>query len=134
MKKNLWVLLGLGLTVVDQASKTIFRIFFPDYVVFNDGVAFSMDMPLLIPILLSIICLVYVWFEKKSGNIQPDWTLSVFAAGVLGNLIDRVLYGEVVDFIHVGSWPVFNVADVYLTSTAIYFIYIFLKLPKQTKH
>lgn len=134
MRKNLWILLGIGLTIIDQASKSIFKIFFPELVVFNEGIAFSIKMPLIIPIVLSFVCLGYVWYEKKEGNIQPDWTLSVFAAGVMGNMIDRILFGKVTDFIHVGSWPVFNLADVYLTTTAIYFIYLFLKLPKQTKH
>jgi signal peptidase II len=134
MKKNLWVSLIIGLTALDQATKVIFKTFWPDYVVFNDGVAFSLDMPILLPIIISFVCLGYIFYEKKSGNIEPDWTLAVFAAGILGNLIDRLLFGEVVDFIHIGSWPVFNLADVYLTSIAIYFIYIFLKLPNKTKH
>lgn len=134
MKKNLWVSLIIGLTALDQATKVIFKTLWPEYVVFNDGVAFSLDIPIILPIVISFICLGYIYFEKKSGNIQPDWTLAVFAAGILGNLIDRLLFGEVVDFIHVGSWPVFNLADVYLTSIAIYFIYIFLKLPNKTKH
>jgi signal peptidase II len=134
MKKNLWISLIVGLTALDQAFKFGFKIFFPDYVVFNDGVAFSLDVPLLIPIVISFICLGYIFYEKKAGNIQPDWTLAVFAAGIFGNLIDRLAFGKVVDFIHVGSWPVFNFADVYLTSIAIYFIYIFLKLPNKTKH
>jgi signal peptidase II len=134
MKKNLWLLLILGLTALDQVSKTIFRVFFPDYVVFNDGVAFSLDMPIILPIVISFVCLGYIYYEKEEGNIKPDWTLAVFAAGILGNLVDRILFREVVDFIHVGAWPVFNFADVYLTTTAIYFIYLFLKLPNSTKH
>ena len=134
MKKNLWILLGVGLTLADQISKLIFKNFLPEYVVFNEGIAFSIKMPIIVPIVLSIACLIYVWYEKESGNIQPDWTLSVFAAGVLGNMIDRIAFGKVTDFIHIGSWPVFNLADVYLTSMAVYFIYLFLKLPNQTKH
>ncbi len=134
MKKNLWIGLMIGLTIIDQISKFAFKYFWPEYVVYNDGVAFSIDLPLLLPIIISFVCLFYIFYERKAGNIKPDWTLAVFAAGILGNLIDRLAFGEVVDFIHVGSWPVFNFADVYLTSIAIYFIYIFLKLPNKTKH
>ena len=36
-------------------------------------------------------------------------------AGAIGNYLDRVLRGYVVDFVHVGHWPVFNVADAYIT-------------------
>lgn len=134
MKKNLWIGLIVGLTAIDQAFKFGFKAFFPEYVIFNDGVAFSIDLPLLIPIIISFLCLGYIWYEKENGDIEPDWTLAVFAAGILGNLIDRIAFGKVVDFIHVGAWPVFNIADVYLTTIAIYFIYIFLKLPNKTKH
>jgi signal peptidase II len=41
--------------------------------------------------------------------------LLLILAGAIGNYLDRVLRGYVVDFIHVRYWPVFNVADVLLT-------------------
>ena len=40
--------------------------------------------------------------------------LLLLTAGALGNYLDRVVRGYVVDFIHVPSWPVFNVADAYV--------------------
>jgi signal peptidase II len=44
--------------------------------------------------------------------------LVLVAAGAIGNTLDRLVRGHVVDFIHVLHWPVFNVADVYITSGA----------------
>ena len=41
--------------------------------------------------------------------------LSLVLAGALGNFIDRAWHGYVVDFLHLRHWPVFNVADMYLT-------------------
>ena len=41
--------------------------------------------------------------------------LILVTAGAFGNYIDRVLRGYVVDFIHIHHWPVFNVADIYVT-------------------
>lgn len=41
--------------------------------------------------------------------------LILVAAGAIGNYLDRVFRGYVVDFVHVQHWPVFNVADVYLS-------------------
>jgi signal peptidase II len=39
----------------------------------------------------------------------------LLAGGALGNLIDRLAAGEVTDYIAVGSWPPFNVADIAIT-------------------
>lgn len=57
---------------------------------------------------------VYAWYEYRRGTtILPE---VLVIAGALSNLLDRVLYGGVVDFIdcYVGQWhwPVFNVADI----------------------
>jgi signal peptidase II len=41
--------------------------------------------------------------------------LVLVTAGAIGNYVDRVVRGYVVDFVHVHHWPVFNVADVYIT-------------------
>jgi signal peptidase II len=48
--------------------------------------------------------------------------LLLVSAGGLGNGIDRLARGYVVDFIHLHHWPVFNVADIYITAGAILFV------------
>ena len=54
--------------------------------------------------------------------LRPRWqvgltlvSLLLVTAGAIGNYLDRVFRGYVVDFVHVPHWPVFNVADVYVT-------------------
>jgi signal peptidase II len=44
-------------------------------------------------------------------------------AGALGNYLDRLFRGYVVDFIHVPHWPVFNVADIYVTVGAVVLVW-----------
>ena len=45
--------------------------------------------------------------------------LLLVTAGAIGNYIDRLARGYVVDFVYLHHWPVFNVADVYVTAGAI---------------
>lgn len=68
----------------------------------------------------SVVALVVIWFLVKSapGRLAV-FALSLIAGGAVGNLIDRIRFAEVVDFIdfHVGRyhWPAFNVADSAIT-------------------
>ena len=64
-----------------------------------------------------VIVLIIVYFPRVPDN---DWTfrvaLSMQLAGAAGNLIDRVLFsGKVTDFISVGNFAVFNIADASIT-------------------
>jgi signal peptidase II len=52
---------------------------------------------------------------------RERWTrvaLLLIAAGALGNYLDRLARGYVVDFVHLSHWPVFNVADAYVVAGA----------------
>lgn len=61
-----------------------------------------------------------VWMLHKTKNEQTRliWALGLVAGGAVGNLIDRIYYGVVTDFVvwkyHDKEWPTFNVADVAL--------------------
>jgi signal peptidase II len=61
-----------------------------------------------------------VWMLKKSRTDQKilHWALALVAGGAVGNLIDRIYYGVVTDFVlwkyQTHEWPVFNVADIVL--------------------
>jgi signal peptidase II len=54
-------------------------------------------------------------FRARSQPRLLRFALLLVTAGAVGNYLDRVLRGYVVDFVHVHYWPVFNVADVYVT-------------------
>ena len=51
----------------------------------------------------------------------------LFLGGVAGNLIDRILRQYVVDFIDVGFWPVFNIADMAISVSVIGLVLYFWK-------
>ena len=56
------------------------------------------------------------WAARRRRGLAEHAAFALVAAGALGNAIDRVLRGRVVDFIHVHHWPVFNVADVLIVA------------------
>ncbi len=137
MLKWLW-LTGLAV-VLDQASKLAIDAsmqlyqsieiipFFNLTYVHNTGAAFSFLSEAggwqrwFFAILASIISIVLaVWLAKlKKHEILMAASLSLILGGAIGNLIDRVLYGYVIDFLDVyyqsWHWPAFNVADSAIT-------------------
>jgi len=79
------------------------------------GISFGPRIPLL-PIALLAICILLLTFYKTGSKGGASLVgLSLILGGALGNLIDRIRFKEVVDFIDIGvgrfRWPVFNIAD-----------------------
>ena len=54
----------------------------------------------------------------------------LLAGGALGNLADRIRVDEVTDYISVGPWPPFNLADVAITLGVFLLVLIYLREPK----
>ena len=79
-----------------------------------------------------------LYFYKKTPSTQPLLAtgFALIFGGAIGNLIDRVRFGNVVDFldIYLGNlhWPAFNIADSAITVGIIIFIFhlLFKKLPE----
>lgn len=57
----------------------------------------------------------YYLYRKTLPRAQQV-ALALICGGALGNLWDRMHYGEVIDFLHLAFWPVFNLADVAIVS------------------
>src|SRR5689334_18782114 len=83
--------------------------------IYNKGAAFGMfqDGSVLFTIVAFLVAGGIVYFYSQID--QQDWPLrlaaGLYLGGVLGNLIDRLTQGQVTDFISVGSFYIFNVAD-----------------------
>ncbi len=79
--------------------------------------------------------MIYYFYALPSGEKWGRLALMGIIGGAVGNLIDRIRFGEVTDFVDVGldtlRWPVFNVADMAVTiGVAI----LFLRLSSFSKH
>jgi signal peptidase II len=59
---------------------------------------------------------------RRRLSAPARFALLLLAAGAFGNGLDRLAHGHVVDFIHLTHWPVFNVADIYITVGAVLLI------------
>jgi len=100
---------------------------------YNTGAAFGMfkqGSSIFMVLAIVVICAIIYYFPKVE---LQDWTLrvamSMQLAGAGGNLIDRILRdGKVTDFISVGTFPVFNVADASISvGTAILLLGVYLQ-------
>ena len=97
----------------------------------NDGMAFGLSFPggkhvlLIMTILLTGFIVGFLW-KEKNGHPLIKYGLALILGGAIGNLIDRLLYGKVVDFldIMIGNfhWYIFNIADSSVTIGMILFI------------
>ena len=100
---------------------------------YNAGAAFGMfqqGSSIFMVLAIVVICAIIYYFPQVELH---DWTLrvamSMQLAGASGNLIDRFLFdGRVTDFISVGTFPVFNVADASISvGTVILLLGVYLQ-------
>ncbi len=91
------------------------------FLTYNKGVSFSLfsNDGAYTPYYLSILSLLIVfgilYWMKSEENTTIKWALSLIISGAIGNVIDRLRLGHVIDFIDVYyksyHWPAFNIAD-----------------------
>ncbi|MEK6963197.1 MAG: signal peptidase II [Nanoarchaeota archaeon] len=130
-------LLIIWLVVVDQLTKLMVRIMTPQvdvgvfslHLVTNTGASFSLFQgmnSLFIWISLMVIgFIVYYWDQVEAQN---KLAMTLIVSGIIGNFIDRILLGHVIDFIDFKIWPVFNIADSCITIGVIWLLYREYKL------
>lgn len=84
----------------------------------NTGAAFGMfrgQQWLLIAVAVAVLgAIAYVVYRFAPERLLAQTALAMIAAGTCGNLIDRAVSGAVTDFLDLGWFPVFNVADIFL--------------------
>lgn len=128
-----WIFLifySLFLVFFDQLSKYLFynlqrwigyRFFTP---VLNTGIGRSLPMPWWIILFISggVLWGVVGMWRRKKLSFRPSILLIV---GALGNGMDRLVYHGVRDFIDLHYWPIFNMADIYLSIAFVIIIYYF---------
>lgn len=91
----------------------------------NDGMAFGMfpdNKALLITLCLVILAIIgFVIYKTKPEKMPEKISYGMIIGGAVGNLVDRIMHGFVIDFIDVRfiDYPTFNVADCFVVIGAI---------------
>ena len=126
---------------IGQSIKVIGSFFRITYVR-NPNAAFGIPVgsPLLMMILTSVatILLIVYFFKAKEKGTLFYTGLVIIIGGAIGNLIDRFRIKQVIDFIEIGikrfKWPVFNIADSFVTIGIIVILYVWIFGKKREKN
>jgi len=145
--KAVWIVLVI-LLLVDRVTKRLTLVLLPgkdieilpylhlDFVQ-NTGAAFGMmqggNLLLIVITLLIVGYILKDWKELCSYGSLVKWGLVLILGGALGNFYDRITLGFVVDFIDLRVWPVFNMADSFITVGGVMLAVAFLFTAKQAR-
>ena len=128
--------------LADQLTKTVVRGlldlresfpaegFFRFTHTFNTGSAFGLfqnqNLPLILVSFVGVAVLVFIYRSQRRPSNLLRLSLGFQFGGAAGNLLDRVRLGHVTDFVDVGSWPIFNLADASIVIGLVLLAWLFL--------
>lgn len=102
--------------------------------VFNTGIAFGLlqGYPQLLTVInvIVVVFLLFYTFKIKDRNVKFGFILIL--VGATSNIVDRFIYGGIVDYFDFSFWPTFNFADAYITLGIIITI-IYARLKKNNR-
>jgi signal peptidase II len=129
--------IALAIVILDRISKILIERAIPDggslhvFWIFsltnvkNTGAGFSILQGwTIVLILISIIAASAIIYYLKIMPARYHPAAALLLGGILSNLIDRIYYGHVLDFLDFSVWPVFNVADSAITIGTLLIIYL----------
>lgn len=80
----------------------------------------------------TLLSLIHYLYKKPREGFVEKICISLLISGILGNMIDRIRLGFVIDFFDFQSWPLFNLADISLAAgTILLMLTILFKSPKK---
>jgi signal peptidase II len=108
-------------------SLPVIRNIFHFTLIHNTGIAFGLFKNhgfvfIIVPVIAAVLLVFNIYYYKQNDEaLHRSYIVgfSLILGGAIGNLIDRIAFGYVIDFIDFRIWPVFNVADSAITIGAI---------------
>lgn len=159
MSKWLWFFISAWVIVIDQVTKylanTRLELYHSDSIfpafnltlAYNTGIAFSFfnasgpwHQWILTGFSLIMSILLFIWMIRLPKHDQWQlFALSLILGGAIGNLMDRMMLGYVIDFIDIYyknyHWPIFNIADSAISiGTVIIAIHLSFSKAPQSEH
>jgi len=113
-------------------SDQFLKFFFLGKSICNKNIAWSIPIaPGFFYFFWLIIFLFLIYYLLKSKDYSEKIALAFILSGAVSNITDRIIHGCVIDFINIKIWPVFNLADIYITIglSLLVVIYIKYKIP-----
>lgn len=146
------IIVSVFLIALDQIAKwialtelkpietiTVIQNFLDFTFVENRGAAFGIlsgqrSFFIILTIIVSFV-IVYMFYKAPKNKDYNKMRISLILifAGAIGNLIDRIIRGYVIDFFEFKfiSWPVFNIADIYVVIGTVYLIWLLIFVIKE---
>lgn len=123
MKKIKFWIIPLAIILVDQLTKYFARQ--SGNYIKNTGAAWgTLQGANIFLAILTIAVIIFILIKWKELEGIP---ISLILGGAVGNLIDRIIFGHVIDFIDFKYWPLFNIADSAITIGVIMLLWKGLK-------
>ncbi|MEK6952085.1 MAG: signal peptidase II [Nanoarchaeota archaeon] len=122
IKPDKFTLISLGLILIDQISKFLLE------TSKNYGAAFGiLEGWKWLFVIVSFFVIGFILYYKEKVKGYGYYGVVLLFSGTIGNLVDRLVFGYVRDFIELGFWPSFNLADSFNTVGVILLIIYFWK-------
>ena len=145
--RSYFIFISAIIVIIDQVTKSLIKEYYKSFInkeliffridyVKNFGAAFNLFSGSriflsLVSIIITIIILFFILKNEEAKNIDL-LSYSFILGGTIGNGLDRIIKGYVIDFINLNfiSFPVFNIADISINIGLILIIYSFIKLKR----
>ena len=138
MTNNKKVIFGNSVILIIFLLDRFIKLFcraMPDFLFFkNHYIAFGLPFPenILIILITVILFLLFIFLVKsyQKRDIFLILSLTFIILGAVSNLIDRLFYVYVIDYINIPFFTVFNLADTMIVMGIIMLIYEFMRMPR----
>jgi signal peptidase II len=142
-EKLIFIFIAFFVIVIDQGTKIIVRsrlaigknipilgnVFSIEHIQ-NPGALFGMfpsSTRFFIVLSVFVTALIIFFIFRSPFSSFQLFTFGLIVGGIVGNLIDRIVFGYVTDFLYITHWPIFNFADSAIDIGLVLFVYYVLK-------
>jgi signal peptidase II len=108
--------------------------YYPAWIYNNQGVIFGWVQNQLVGYILlafGILLLIYVIIQQQKQGMMNYLAITLIASGAAANLVDRLRFGYVVDYIHFFNLNVFNLADIYIFIGILLYAFVIFRTNKR---